>query len=99
MDLPVQGLVLLGAGGMTTATLERLSALPVRVGFLASYTSGESLRRSLDYATGGPAAGRAPLDFAALPVPVEAPPWPFGSSAYAASIEAFVAGVVRSAAK
>ncbi len=99
MDLPVQGLVLLGAGGMTTATIERLDALPVRVGFLAGYSSGEALRRSLDYATSGPAAGRAPRDFAALSVPVEAPPWPFGSSAYAAAIEAFVAGLVRSAAK
>lgn len=99
MDLPVQGLVLLGAGGMPTAALDRLGPLPVRVGFLAGYTSGESLRRSLDYATSGAAAGRAPLDFAVLPVPVEAPPWPFGVSAYAAAIEAFVAGLVRNAAK
>ena len=99
MDLPVQGLVLLGAGGMPTATLDRLGALPVRVGFLAGYTSGESLRRSLEYATRTPRAGGAPRDFAVLPVPVEAPPWPFGASAYAAAIEAFVAGLVRSAAK
>ena len=88
----LQGLVLLGSGGMPAQVLDGLGTLPVRIGMLQGYPSSDGLRRALDYVALRRSEKQWQGDFALLPG--EEPAWPFGLRAYAPAITTFVAGVV-----
>jgi hypothetical protein len=88
----IQGLVLVGSGGMPASVLDGLGALPVRIGMLQGYPSGEGLRRALEYVTMRQSEKQWQGDFAVLTG--EAPAWLFGLRGYAPAITKFVAGVV-----
>ncbi len=91
LGLELGGLVLIGGGAMPGPTLDKLGPLPVRIGMLHRYPSSEGLRRANDYVELGRREQRWQGDFARLSD--QEPAWPFGLSAFADAIAAFLVRV------
>lgn len=87
----IGGLVLVGAGAMTPASLECVGTLPVRIAALAGCPSSDGLRRTMEFVQQQRATGKGPEDFAWLTE--EAMPWPLGLPLLEPAIAAFAAQV------
>lgn len=90
-----QGLVLLGAGAMPVPALDRLGALPVRLGLVHGLRSSEGLQRVLDYADRLASNGQPRPDIRRLDG--ELPAWLFGLPGYLPAIARFASEIAASA--
>jgi hypothetical protein len=87
----LDGLVLVGGGGMPGPALDRLGELPVRIATLQGHPSSEGLRRALAYVESCRQQDRWRGDFASFGDAAVA--WPFGLPTFAPAIADFVASI------